>query len=171
MRERIAAIKLLLLDVDGILTDGSIVYSDQGVEFKRFHVRDGAGIKAWQQTGRQVAILSGRSSAAVNIRATELGIAVVLQGQRDKLVGLNRIQELTGVAPKQMVYLGDDLPDLPVLTRVGMALTVADACPEVRAKAEFVTQERGGQGAVREAIEWLLKQTGEWDQVLSRHQI
>jgi 3-deoxy-D-manno-octulosonate 8-phosphate phosphatase (KDO 8-P phosphatase) len=166
--ERCKQTQLLILDVDGVLTDGSVLYSDSGEELKRFHVRDGAGIKVWQQSGRQVAILSGRSSTAVTRRATELGITIVLQGQADKLAALQEIQRMTGVEANFIAAMGDDLPDLPLLRSVGLAISVADACDEVRNLADYTTLVPGGHGAVREAIEWLLKQSGEWEQLLPR---
>jgi 3-deoxy-D-manno-octulosonate 8-phosphate phosphatase (KDO 8-P phosphatase) len=166
--ERCKQTQLLILDVDGVLTDGSVIYSDSGEELKRFHVRDGAGIKVWQQSGRQVAILSGRSSTAVTRRATELGITIVLQGQADKLAALHEIQRMTGVEANLIAAMGDDLPDLPLLRSVGLAISVEDACDEVRNLADYTTLVPGGHGAVREAIEWLLKQSGEWEQLLPR---
>lgn len=164
---RAARVRLLLLDVDGVLTDGRIVYADDGTELKRFHVRDGSGLKFWRQAGKRVAVLSGRSSPAVDRRAAELGIAHVVQGQGDKLPAFERVLAEVGVSPAEVCAIGDDLPDLPVLTRAGLAVAVADACPEVRAAADYVTAVPGGAGAVRDAVEWLLKLTGEWDAVVA----
>jgi 3-deoxy-D-manno-octulosonate 8-phosphate phosphatase (KDO 8-P phosphatase) len=166
---RAAAIKLLLLDVDGVLTDGSIVYADTGAELKRFHVRDGSGLKFWQRAGKRAAIVSGRTSKAVEVRAAELGIAPVLQGRGDKLPAFEEVLALTGLRPEEVCAVGDDLPDLPVLRRCGLAVAVADACPELREVAHLVTTAPGGRGAVREAVEWLLKLRGEWDAVLNHY--
>jgi 3-deoxy-D-manno-octulosonate 8-phosphate phosphatase (KDO 8-P phosphatase) len=166
--DQFARIQLLLLDVDGVLTDGRVVYTDGGQEIKAFHVRDGSGLKYWRQSGRRVAILSGRSSPAVTRRAAELGIDVVVQGADEKLPALRRILKETGLRPDQVCALGDDLPDLPVLTRCGLAVAVADAVPEVRAAAHLVTNAPGGRGAVREAIEWLMRGQGTWDPVVAR---
>ena len=165
--ERFARVRLLLLDVDGVLTDGRIVYLDQGGEIKAFHVRDGSGIKYWRQAGGRAAILSGRSSPAVVRRARELGIDPVIQGADEKLLGLRRILSETGFTPEQVCAVGDDLPDLPVLTRCGLAAAVADAAPEVRAVAHIVTQPPGGRGAVREVIEWLMRAQGTWNPVVA----
>jgi 3-deoxy-D-manno-octulosonate 8-phosphate phosphatase (KDO 8-P phosphatase) len=165
--EQFARIQLLLLDVDGVLTDGRVVYTDAGQEIKAFHVRDGSGLKYWRRSGRRVAILSGRSSPAVTRRAAELGIDPVIQGADEKLPALRRILSETGLRPDQVCAVGDDLPDLPVLTRCGLAVAVADAVPEIRAAAHWVTTAPGGQGAVREAIEWLMRGQGTWDAVVA----
>ena len=165
---RIAAVRLLVLDVDGVLTDGSIVYSDSGEELKRFHVRDGSGLKLWQHAGMHAAVLSGRSSPAVSRRAAELGISVVLQGRSDKLVALAEILEMTGCTAVQACAIGDDLQDLPLLNAVGVAVAVADACPEVRTMADTTTATPGGRGAVRELVEWLLKHQGRWADLIAR---
>ena len=165
---RAAAVRLLLLDVDGVLTDGSVIYADDGSELKRFHVRDGSGLKLWHAAGKRSAIVSGRQSAAVERRAAELGIGPVLQGRDDKLAALAEVLAATGLTPEEVCAVGDDLPDLPVLRRCGLAVAVADACPEVRAAAAYVTAAPGGRGAVREAVEWLLKAQGRWDELTAR---
>jgi len=166
---RVATIELLLLDVDGVLTDGSVLYADDGTELKRFHVRDGSGLKLWRAAGKRAAILSGRRSVAVDRRAAELGIAPVVQGCDDKLAGLARVLAQTGVAPERVCAMGDDLPDVPLLRRCGLAISVADGCVEARAAAHFVTTAPGGRGAVREAIEWLLRASGRWDELTARY--
>jgi 3-deoxy-D-manno-octulosonate 8-phosphate phosphatase (KDO 8-P phosphatase) len=168
LAERAARIELLLLDVDGVLTDGGIVYTDGGAELKRFHVRDGSGLKLWQLAGKRAAIVSGRTSPAVTRRAAELGVAPVLQGHADKLVALAAVLIETGLRPEQVCAVGDDLPDLPVLRRCGLAVAVADACPEVRAAADYVAALPGGHGAVRDAIEWLLKLQSRWDSLVEK---
>ena len=165
---RASRIELLLLVVDGVLTDGGIVYADNGAEIKRFHVRDGSGLKLWQAAGKRAAIVSGRKSAAVDVRARELGIAPVLQGCGDKLPAFEAVLAETGLRPEQICAVGDDLPDLPVLLRCGLAVAVADACPEVREAAHHVTARPGGHGAVREAVEWLLKVRGKWDGLVAK---
>lgn len=166
-----ARVELLLLDVDGVLTDGSILYADDGAELKRFHVRDGSGLKLWRLAGKRAAIVSGRKSVAVDRRAAELGLAPVLQGRDDKLAAFAEVLAATGLSAEQVCAVGDDLPDLPVLRRAGVAVAVADACPEVRAAADYVTMVPGGRGAVRDAIEWLLKLRGEWDRVSSEFRV
>jgi 3-deoxy-D-manno-octulosonate 8-phosphate phosphatase (KDO 8-P phosphatase) len=165
--DRFARVRLLLLDVDGVLTDGRITYTDAGQEVKAFHVRDGSGLKFWRHAGGRVAILSGRSSPAVARRAKELGIDPVVQGADEKLPALRRILTETGMSPDQVCAVGDDLPDLPILTRCGLAVAVADAAPEVRSVAHLVTSSPGGRGAVREAVEWLMRGQGTWDRVVS----
>src|SRR4051812_8476182 len=133
---RVARVELLLLDVDGVLSDGGITYADDRIELKRFHVRDGSGLKFWQLAGNRAAILSGRKSPVVDVRAAELGIAPVFQGEADKAAAYERILAATGVRADQVCAIGDDLPDLPVLLRSGVRVAVADACAELRAAAD-----------------------------------
>ncbi len=168
LHERCAAIELLVVDVDGVLTDGGIVYGSDGVELKRFHVRDGSGLKCWEKAGKRAAIVTGRSSSIVDRRAKELGIGFVVQGASEKLPAFRHLLAQTGVAPAQVCYVGDDLPDLPPMRHCGLAVAVADACAEVRADAHYVTQARGGQGAVREAIELILRSQGWWQSMVDR---
>jgi 3-deoxy-D-manno-octulosonate 8-phosphate phosphatase (KDO 8-P phosphatase) len=155
-----ADITLLALDVDGVLTDGSILIDDDRRETKRFHVRDGVGISAWRKLGFEVAILTGRSGRAVAHRAEELGITHVLQGLTDKSAGLDTLVSRCAVPREQIAYVGDDWPDLAVMRRAGYAIAVADADPRVRAAAAWTTTIPGGHGAVREAIEHLLSAKG-----------
>ena|ERR1700722_3854047 len=168
---RAAKIQLLLLDVDGVLTDGSIFYTSDRIEIKRFHVRDGSGLKFWHLTGKRSAIISGRSTPAVEQRAAELGISTVLQGHADKLTALEMVLKETGFRADEVCAIGDDLPDLPVFLKVGLSVAVADACPEIREAAEYVTTKMGGCGAVREAIEWLLKLQGLWADVVQNYRV
>ncbi len=167
---RATAVRLLVLDVDGVLTDGRIVYTDAGDEQKRFHVRDGSGLKVWQSLGLKVAVISGRTSKAVERRAAELGLAPVLLGRDAKRPALDEVLAWHQVTAEQTCAIGDDLPDLPVLRRCGVAVAVADACAEVRAAADYTTHAKGGAGAVREAVEWLLTLRGEWAGVVERYQ-
>jgi 3-deoxy-D-manno-octulosonate 8-phosphate phosphatase (KDO 8-P phosphatase) len=160
---RCEPIRLLVLDVDGVLTDGRITYTDDGVEIKSFHVRDGSGLVLWQRAGRQVAIISGRTSRAVEVRATELGIKLLDQGRADKQQALHDLLTTLDVPPEQVCAVGDDLPDLPLLRVCGLAVAVADACAEVRAAAHFVTMVPGGYGAVREVVEMVLRAQGLWN--------
>lgn len=159
---RAGRIRLLLLDVDGVLTDGGITLHGDGSETKTFHVRDGHGIKLLQAAGIEVAILSGRRSAPTQRRAEELGIALVYQGASDKLAALEAVLAARGLAPEEVAYLGDDLVDLPVLRRVGLGMAVADAVDELAPFVQYVTGAVGGRGAVREAAEALLKARGRW---------
>jgi 3-deoxy-D-manno-octulosonate 8-phosphate phosphatase (KDO 8-P phosphatase) len=170
LQSRAARIELLLIDVDGVLTDGSIVYTAEGVEIKRFHVRDGSGLKFWHNLGKRSAILSGRTSPAVEARAAELGIAAVIQGRADKWPAFAELLSRTGLQAEQVCAIGDDLPDLPVMSRAGLAVAVADACSEVRAAADYITKPPGGRGAVRDAIEWLLKLQGQWQGIVTGFQ-
>ena len=169
MRERLEKIRLLLLDVDGVMTDGRIIYDDRGGETKAFDVKDGHGIKLLQRAGIRVGIITGRQSAVVDRRAQELGIELVYQGAKDKLVPFLEILQKTGLGVEQIAYMGDDLPDLPILRRVGFAVTVADALDDVRPHVHYVTQRPGGRGAVREVCDLLLKESGRWDSVSGRY--
>jgi 3-deoxy-D-manno-octulosonate 8-phosphate phosphatase (KDO 8-P phosphatase) len=168
LSDRASRVELLLLDVDGVLTDGGIGYADDQTESKWFHVRDGSGLKFWQLAGKRAAIVSGRRSAVVDRRAAELGIEPVLQGCGDKLVAFETVLAATGFRPEQVCAVGDDLPDLPVLLRCGLAVAVADACPEVREAAHYITAVPGGHGAVRDAVEWVLKLQGKWDGLVAK---
>jgi 3-deoxy-D-manno-octulosonate 8-phosphate phosphatase (KDO 8-P phosphatase) len=163
LAERARRVRLLVLDVDGVLTDGRITYTADGVEVKSFHVRDGSGLVFWQRLGGRVAIISGRTSAAVDVRAKELGIADVRQGIGDKRAALTELLTATGVRAAETCAVGDDLPDLPLLRMCGLAVAVADAVPEARAAAHYVTGAPGGTGAVREVVELLLRAQGQWD--------
>ncbi len=166
LRDRCLAVDLLLLDVDGVLTTGSINYTDDGIELKAFHVRDGSGLKLWHLAGKQSAILSGRSSRAVEVRAMELGVGKVIQGASNKVPAYLQILEAAEVAPERVCVVGDDLPDVPLFRRSGLAVAVADACPEARSAAHYVTQAAGGRGAVREVIELVLRCQGHWQRLV-----
>jgi 3-deoxy-D-manno-octulosonate 8-phosphate phosphatase (KDO 8-P phosphatase) len=166
--ERLQNIDWLVLDVDGVLTDGGIVYDNAGIETKRFHVRDGSGLKIWNFLGKRAAIITGRTSKLVEIRAAELGISPVIQGAAEKLPAYRRFLAETGCPPERACAIGDDVPDLGVLIRSGLAVAVADACPEVRESAHYVTGAIGGAGAVRETIELILKAQGKWQAIVDR---
>lgn len=170
VRRRLQPIRLLVLDVDGVLTDGSLYYSAQGEELKTFNVRDGLAIRLLIDAGTQVAILTGRSSGAVAVRARELGLRedLVIQGSRDKAADLTRLQRLCEVDLNQVAAVGDDLPDLPVLNRVGFSACPADAAPEVVAACHYVCRSEGGRGAVREVGELLLKGRHLWIEQVGR---
>lgn len=162
-----APIELLLVDVDGVLTDGVIAVDDRGVETKHFHVRDGSAIALWRRSGRKVAILSGRWAPLVNRRASELGISPVIQGAGRKAEPFRKILQDLDLEPRQVCYIGDDLADLPVLLSVGLAACPADAAPEVQSQAHLVASVPGGRGAVREVVETILRHQGAWDDLLS----
>jgi 3-deoxy-D-manno-octulosonate 8-phosphate phosphatase (KDO 8-P phosphatase) len=164
LADRARKIELLLLDVDGVLTDGTLHYSDDGVETKRFHVRDGSGLKLWQFAGKRIAVISGRRSRAVANRCAELGIEIVKQGAgADKRPAFAEVLAETGLAPERICAVGDDWPDLPLFERCGLAIAPADASRDAIARADYITTVPGGHGAVRDAIEWLLGLTGQWE--------
>jgi 3-deoxy-D-manno-octulosonate 8-phosphate phosphatase (KDO 8-P phosphatase) len=169
IKQRIQNIRLLLLDVDGVMTDGGIAYDNNGVETKCFHVRDGHGLKLLQRGGIEVGIITGRESAIVEHRAAELGLSYVFQGAKDKLEAYEKILARSSYTDHQIAYMGDDLIDLPVLRRVGFAVTVADGVEELRPWVDYVTSAAGGKGAVREVCDLLLKQSGKWEQVTARY--
>ncbi len=159
-QQRAADIRLLVLDVDGVLTDGRLYFSPQGEEMKVFHVRDGAGIVQVLRAGIAVAVISGRDSRAVERRMSELGVSWVRQGVSDKLAALREILDILGLGPQAVACIGDDTPDLPLLANARLGVAVADAHPSVRDKAHFVTRLPGGQGAVREVCDLLLAALG-----------
>ena len=155
-----SSVELLALDVDGVLTDGSILMDDSGRETKRFNIRDGLGMRVWAKMGFGLAIITGRSGGAIQHRLAELGVGEVVQGCRDKGVALADLVERTGVAAERIAFVGDDWPDLGIMARVGYPIAVADAEEQVRAAAAYVTTRGGGRGAVREAVEHLLASKG-----------
>jgi 3-deoxy-D-manno-octulosonate 8-phosphate phosphatase (KDO 8-P phosphatase) len=169
LAKRCQAIELLLLDVDGVLTDGSIVYTAGGDELKAFHVRDGSGLKFWLGQGKRAGIISGRRSETVLRRGLELGLRPIVQGADDKVAALDTILSELKLSPEQTCFVGDDLPDVPVLRRVGLAVAVGDACAEAQAAAQYVTVAGGGRGAVREVVELILKAQGTWDAIVARY--
>ncbi len=167
--ERLQQIELILSDVDGVLTDGGISYDNQGIESKTFHVRDGLAIKLWQRAGHQFGILTARSSHIVKVRATELGVELIRQGFEDKLPVAKEVMEQLGMESHQVCYVGDDLPDLPVMRFVGMGVAVADAVAEIRSVAHIVTKAHGGAGAVRELVERILKAKNRWEGLIAKY--
>lgn len=162
-----ASITLLALDVDGVLTDGSILLDDNGMETKRFNVRDGFGLRLWARLGFRSAVITGRTGAALQHRAIELGLSDIIQGSGNKSESLDALITRTGVPADQIAFLGDDWPDLPALRRVGYPMAVADADEEVRRLAAFTTSRPGGRGAVREAVMHLIGAKGLMDRALS----
>jgi 3-deoxy-D-manno-octulosonate 8-phosphate phosphatase (KDO 8-P phosphatase) len=170
LESRCQAIELILSDVDGVLTDGGILLDNQGIEAKRFHARDGLGIKLWQRAGYRFGLVSQRSSHGLRIRAAELGIELVRQGIADKLAAVKQILADLGLKSRQLCYLGDDLPDLPVARVAGLGVAVADACPELREAVHCTTAAPGGNGAVRETVELILKAQRRWDEIMQTYQ-
>jgi YrbI family 3-deoxy-D-manno-octulosonate 8-phosphate phosphatase len=169
LSHRCAAIRLLLTDVDGVLTDGGVILDNQGVESKCFNIRDGLAVRLWQQAGGATGLVTGRSSRIVELRARELDMSVVRQGVQDKLPEVEEIARSLGLKAEQIAYVGDDLPDLPSIRYAGLGIAVADAPEEVRAAADYVTSVPGGGGAVREVVELILKNTGRWEEVIAKY--
>lgn len=161
-RKALAKIKLLILDVDGVLTDGRIIMNDHGEETKHFNAKDGHGLRMLMQAGVEVALISGRKSGAAKFRAKDLGITEIHMGVKDKTaVGADLIRR-NRLGKSEICCIGDDLPDLPLFEQAGVAIAVADAIPEIRAAAAIFTKRRGGKGAVREICEAILKAKGLW---------
>jgi 3-deoxy-D-manno-octulosonate 8-phosphate phosphatase (KDO 8-P phosphatase) len=161
-------IELILLDVDGVLTTGQVIYNDSGHETKVFHVRDGLGIRMLMEAGLTVGIVTGRRSMALVHRCRNLGIELLKDGVQDKTAALTEILKETGLAPANTAFVGDDLPDLPIMRRVGLPIAVGDAHELVKQTAVFTTQEKGGCGAVREISEGILKAKGVWQPLIQR---
>lgn len=166
--EKLKAIRLVLLDVDGVLTAGEIIYGDSGEQFKIFNAKDGVGIRMLMAAGIQVGIITGRSGQALRHRCTNLGIDLVFDGTRDKAAALQKVLEQTGIAADSAAFVGDDLPDLAVMRRVGLAVAVGDAHESVRGVAHLVTRAKGGRGAVREVCDAILKAQGCWDDLVQK---
>jgi len=159
-------IKLLILDVDGVLTDGSIILDDEGNEFKSFHVRDGHGIKMLIRSGIKVAMITGRHSKVVERRAHELGITEVFQKCYEKRIAYKQLAEKYSLKDSEIAYVGDDIVDIPILKKCGFSVVVADADDEVKAFAVMITKKRGGRGAVREVCDFILKAKGLWQNII-----
>ncbi|TWU02550.1 KdsC family phosphatase [Stieleria varia] len=159
-------ITCILSDVDGVMTDGKIIYDAAGLETKCFHVRDGLGVKLWMQSGFQFGIITSRQSEIVRRRATELGIQHVSQGQEQKWPEAVGMMAALKCKPENVCYVGDDLPDIPVMQRVGLAVAPADAATDTRRAAQWILRSRGGEGALRELIERLLRSKQRWEEHL-----
>lgn len=169
VRAKAARVKLLVLDVDGVLTDGRIIMDHKGREIKAFDVRDGHGLRLLREAGIEVAILTGRSSPVVQKRADDLGILWVRQGVHDKIGAYQEIAHEVGITDDEACFIGDDLVDIPLLKRVGTPIVVGDGAPEAKRFARYVTQSPGGKGAVREVCDLLLQAQGKWEAVLRRY--
>jgi 3-deoxy-D-manno-octulosonate 8-phosphate phosphatase (KDO 8-P phosphatase) len=169
VQERAARIKLLLMDCDGVLTDGRIWLFENGEEQKGFHTRDGLGIDLLHRAGLRSGIISGRTSRAVETRAQTLGMSYVIQGHENKVQALADVLVQAGVASAEVAYIGDDLNDIPLIVQSGLGVAVADAAVETRDRAHYVTQALGGFGAVREVIELILKSQGRWDALIKTY--
>lgn len=161
-----ARLKLLILDVDGVLTDGRLFFDNQGLEYKSFHARDGHGIKLLRKTGVEVAVISGRKSNSVALRMQSLGIDHVYQGYENKIAAFDDLMQKLGIEPMQVAHVGDDVLDLPIMTRVGLAIAVDDAHFAVKQRAHWCTTLPGGQGAVREVCDLIMQAQGTFAAVL-----
>lgn len=164
---RAKKIRLLALDVDGVLTDGKLYFSNEGIETKAFNTLDGHGIKLLRKSGVEVAIITGRTTKLVAKRAHDLGITQLVQGREDKLAALQELLEKNAVDLQAIAFMGDDYPDLTVMRRVGLALTVAEALPIMKENAHWQSQRRGGEGAVREACDMLMQAQGTYHEALA----
>lgn len=162
-------IKLLILDVDGVLTDGHIIFGRDGELMKNFHAQDGLGITIAHKAGLKTAIITGRESQIVQLRSSELKILDVYQGSKNKLEALYELVEKYNLALEEVAYVGDDLIDLAVMTKVGLSCAVANAVPEVKSHAHLVTNHHGGKGAVREVVEFILKSQGKWEEIIASY--
>ena len=169
METRARKIRLLLLDVDGVMTDGRIVYDSNGVETKFFNVKDGLGIKLVQRAGIEVGIISGRGSRVVDDRAAELGIAILYQRAADKLGPYQEILRKLHISDEEVAYIGDDIIDIPIFRRAGLCAAPADAIDDVFPYVHYVTSRRGGWGAVREVCDLILKAQGKWDAATEKY--
>lgn len=165
----LSAIKLLILDVDGVLTDGTIIINEDGSESKRFDTQDGHGIKMWNRSGRMTAIISGRQANATSVRAEQLNIAHVIQGQKKKLPAFEGLLSQLDLRADEAAYVGDDLMDIPLVKRAGFGVAVSNGVQELKDAADYVTKASGGSGAVREVIEYILKGTNGWDALMDRY--
>lgn len=167
LTERARKIRLLLLDVDGVLTDNRLFYGDNGIEYKAFHTRDGHGMVLLRQAGIDLGIITGRTSEVVARRMADLQVKYVYQGVPDKLPTFEKLMDESGLQPDQVAYMGDDILDLPLLRRVGLAGMPANADPTLKEHVHFVSRYPGGQGAVRELCELILKSQGAWDEIMA----
>ena len=165
----LADIEMLVMDVDGVLTDGTLVINADGSESKFFNSMDGHGIRMWQRAGLKVALISGRASEPTQRRAEQLQIEYVFQDCHNKLPVFEKLLEQLGLSPDKVAYIGDDLTDLPVIRYAGFGVAVANAVDEVKQYADYVTTRPGGSGAVREVIEYILKNSGRWQKLMTRY--
>jgi len=167
--EKAARVRLVIFDVDGVLTDGSLFYGDDGQEYKAFHSKDGHGMKMLQSTGVQIGIITARTSRVVQVRMESLGIAHVFQGQLEKLPAYERLKQTAGLGDDEIAYVGDDVVDLPIMIRVGLAITVQDAHPLVLRHAHWQTPSLGGRGAARDVCELLMEAQGTLDGLFQQY--
>ncbi len=169
VRLKAEKIKLVIFDVDGVLTDGKLLFDEHGNEYKRFHSRDGLGITLLRETGVEVAVISGRASKSVAQRMSSLGIERVFQGQRHKLIAYESLRVELNLEPEQIAHVGDDLLDLPLMRRVGLSIAVADAHPSILPFAHWVTGKPGGEGAAREVCDFIMDAQGNLNRMIENH--
>ncbi len=169
MKERIKRVRMLILDVDGVLTNGQIFFGNEGELFKQFNVQDGMGISLFRQAGHKVAVITGRTSDIVRLRSAELKIDDVYQGSMSKKEALADLLAKHDLAADEVCYIGDDLIDIPVMNRVGLPCAVANAVAEVKETAVYVSEKEGGRGAVREIVEMILKTQGHFDVLIAKY--
>jgi len=170
-KSNLSQIKLLVLDVDGVLTDGTLVINGDGSESKCFNTLDGHGIRLWRRAGLKVAFLSGRLSTPTALRAEQLEVDHCIQDAHHKLPAIEQLLEQLNIPAEQVAFVGDDLPDIPVIRHVGFGVAVENAVDQVKEAADYITTRTGGRGAVRETIEYILKNSGRWQQVVERYGI
>lgn len=169
MKKKLSKIKLLLLDVDGVLTDGTITYTDSGEQIKSFNSKDGLGLRLLMNTGIKVGIITGRKSKALKHRCKNLGINLLFEGEINKVRALEKIIDSYKIKAKNIAFAGDDLLDISIMKKVGMAFCVADANKYVKKNSDIITTNLGGKGAVREICEIILKNQGLWDNILKQY--
>jgi YrbI family 3-deoxy-D-manno-octulosonate 8-phosphate phosphatase len=169
LEQQFDKIELILSDVDGVFTDGGLTFDNQGIETKKFHVRDGLGVKLWQGAGHQFGLLTARTSHIVKVRAKELGVTLVRQGFEHKLPVAQAIASDLGLEREQICYVGDDLADLACIQYAGVGVAVADAVDEVKSEADWITKAGGGKGAIRELVESILKAQKRWNDIVRRY--
>lgn len=167
--EKASRIKLVIFDVDGVLTDGSLFLSDDGQEYKAFNSKDGFGMRLLQDSGIDIGIITGRESTLVRLRMEELGITQIMQGRREKGPALDEMMEKNGLTLDEIAYVGDDVVDLPIMSRVGLSIAVQDARPVVKKHAHWITESVGGRGAGRDVCELILEAHGKWDDIIKRY--
>ena len=167
--EKASRIKLVIFDVDGVLTDGSLFLADDGQEYKAFNSKDGFGMRLLQDAGIDIGIITGRESQLVKLRMKELGVSYVMQGRREKGPALDEMMELTGLSLDEIAYVGDDVVDLPIMCRVGFSVAVQDARPVVKKHAHWITESVGGRGAGRDVCELILEAHGKWDDCIEKY--
>ena len=169
VRKKAAKIKLVIFDVDGVLTDGKLFFDEQGREYKTFHTRDGFGIRQLRQTGVEVAVISGRNAPVVALRMADLGVPHVFQGQENKLIAFETLSQELSLTPEQIAHVGDDLPDLPLFLRVGLAIAVADCHHSILPYVDWRTSQPGGSGAARDVCDLIMEAQGHYSHTIERY--